>query len=72
MSAPRTVTDTWAEMDRTGKSGACALGECGYCTPLEVYVVPRGRPVVGPPAVSIRCACACHKGRPVRRKVITV
>ncbi|MCH0539890.1 hypothetical protein I3F58_10015 [Streptomyces sp. MUM 203J] len=60
-------------MDRTGKSGACVIGDCGYCTPpLDLYVNARGRPLVGPPVISIRCACACHHGRPVRREVVTV
>lgn len=69
----RTITDAWAEMDRTGLSGACVIDEHAYCTPpLDVYVVPRGRLVVGLPAVSIRCTCACHEGVPVRREVVTV
>ncbi|OII70502.1 hypothetical protein [Streptomyces sp. CC77] len=80
MSAGHTVTgrrltgaEAWAEMDRTGKSGACVIGECGYCTPpQDVYVVMRGRPVVDPPVISIRCTCVCHRGRSVLRQVITV
>ncbi|WP_175411994.1 hypothetical protein [Streptomyces sp. TRM64462] len=80
MSAGRTVTgrrlaitEAWAEMNRTGLSGACVIDEHAYCTPpLDVYVKTRGRPPVGPPVVSIRCTCACHKGCPVRREVITV
>ncbi|WP_236238813.1 hypothetical protein [Streptomyces sp. CC228A] len=73
MSGRRTIVDTWAEMDRTGLSGACVMDEHRYCTPpQDVYVVQRGQPVTEPPAVSIRCACACHEGVPVRREVVTV
>ncbi|OII64650.1 hypothetical protein BJP40_20165 [Streptomyces sp. CC53] len=66
-----TIAEAWAEMDRTGKSGACVVGECGSCTsPLDASVATGGRPLVGPPVVSVRCACACHEGRAVRRVVI--
>lgn len=68
-----TVTEAWAEMERTGLSGACVIEEHRFCTPpLDVYVRQCGEPLVGPPAVSIRCACACHAGHPVRREVVTV
>ncbi|OII60628.1 hypothetical protein BJP40_09365 [Streptomyces sp. CC53] len=66
------ITEAWAEMHRTGTSGACVIGKCDRCTPpLDLYVQARGRPLAGPPAVSIRCTCVCHGRRPVRREVIT-
>ncbi|MFG3493583.1 hypothetical protein [Streptomyces sp. NPDC047928] len=65
-----TITEAWAETDRTGKSGACVIDEHGFCHPVYVYVRHPGRPRVGP-AVSAMCTCSCHIGRSVRRHVLT-
>lgn len=60
-----TVVEAWAEMERTGLSGACVIEEHAFCHPQDVYVQLPGQPPYGPVS-SITCTCTCHEAAPTR------